>query len=88
MKRYDPYTGVMDEDPEGDFVLYEDYEKLLAEVKRLREALEYIAEFNCLDPHFRKSTKEWFDCGDVPDEALDGQLCAVCRARKALEEEG
>ena len=24
MKRYDPYTGVMDEDPEGDFVSYSD----------------------------------------------------------------
>lgn len=73
--RYWPTNGPNYEATDGQFVLYTDYAELLAENKRMHEALEKIARYD--------DEPIWFD---DRDDAADGML-HIARAALGEEEE-
>ena len=82
VKRYDPFgydglSALMHEDVLGDWVRADDYEALLAERDRLKEALAAMLEIHGVTQRFADTHIEipqsWVDVSDFARAALQGE---------------
>lgn len=81
VKRYDPFgydglSALMHEDVLGDYVRHEDYDALLAEWDRLKEALAAMLEIHGVTQRYADTHIEipqsWVDVSDFARAALQG----------------
>lgn len=81
VKRYDPFgydglSALMHEDALGDYVRHEDYDALLAEWDRLKEALAAMLEIHGVTQRYADTHIEipqsWVDVSDFARAALQG----------------